>query len=267
MDDSLVKLIEKHARRLDEFGESLESLCNILLARKKLHRVVKYASDKISFSIDSLRELGLNNREVYATVDLLSNPSKYDVNEIPSLEVNNGTARVVGDIENLFNEYVREYENIFVKYYSIGYGGTFGPLHEGHKYILRKISNLAEVVYLGITSDDLARFKSPRVPPLIERKRQLEEYLKTIGDNFVVTVIYNPYGNAPTSKDMEAIVATPDTIGAVNEINRMRRLNNLPQLKVEFFDYLLAEDGKKISSSRIRRGEIDEHGNLKSPSF
>ncbi|MCD6575574.1 MAG: pantetheine-phosphate adenylyltransferase [Nanoarchaeota archaeon] len=148
------------------------------------------------------------------------------------------------------------------KYHAIGYGGTFGPLHDGHKYAIRHAAAVADVVHIGITSDGLAKFKSPSVPPLNERKKALEDYLRTIEGNFVVTVIYNPYGEAPSSKELEAIIATSGTLDAVREISRMRKLNGLPELKVEKLDYLLAEDGERISSTRIRRGEITPSGKL-----
>ncbi|TDA30589.1 MAG: phosphopantetheine adenylyltransferase, partial [Hadesarchaea archaeon] len=44
--------------------------------------------------------------------------------------------------------------------------------------------------------------------------------------------------------------------------NRIRRERGLRELQILEIPFVLAEDGKPISSTRIRRGEIDEHGKL-----
>jgi pantetheine-phosphate adenylyltransferase len=36
----------------------------------------------------------------------------------------------------------------------------------------------------------------------------------------------------------------------------------LKEIELVLVDYVLAEDGLPISSSRIKRGEIDEHGKV-----
>jgi pantetheine-phosphate adenylyltransferase len=46
------------------------------------------------------------------------------------------------------------------------------------------------------------------------------------------------------------------------EINNKRVLKGKKPLKILKISFVLAEDGKPISSTRINRKEIDENGNL-----
>lgn len=46
-------------------------------------------------------------------------------------------------------------------------------------------------------------------------------------------------------------------------INELRFENGLLPLVIVEIQLVLADDNKPISSTRIRRGEIDDHGNLK----
>jgi phosphopantetheine adenylyltransferase len=45
------------------------------------------------------------------------------------------------------------------------------------------------------------------------------------------------------------------------KINRLRKSKDMPQLKIIIVPLVEDKEGKVISSSRIREGEIDIHGN------
>ena len=47
--------------------------------------------------------------------------------------------------------------------------------------------------------------------------------------------------------------------------NAQREAKGFPPLEVVTIDYVMAEDGRPISSTRIREGEIDSEGRLKTP--
>ncbi|MFX1363060.1 MAG: phosphopantetheine adenylyltransferase, partial [Promethearchaeota archaeon] len=64
------------------------------------------------------------------------------------------------------------------------------------------------------------------------------------------------------SKEIEAIVATKESYERVEEINRIRILRKLAPVKIVLVPLAVAENEKPISSSRIRKGEIDSEGRL-----
>ncbi len=151
-----------------------------------------------------------------------------------------------------------------MRFRKIAVGGTFDHLHDGHLALLRKAFELGEKVYLGVCSDEMARSKGCDVQPLGQRLgRVLEAVFTEFGEERVeVTVIGDPYGPAIRDPELEAIVVSPETRGRAEEINRIRRERGLPELHIVEVPFVLAEDGKPISSSRIRKGEIDPHGKL-----
>ncbi len=144
-------------------------------------------------------------------------------------------------------------------------GGTFNSLHKGHKLILRKAFENAGKdgkVFIGLVSGDLLRNKV-KTKHLDIRKRELIKYLKQEGYNIpsVIVPITNKYGLS-LDEDFDAIVISPETERIAIEINKKRVLKGKRPLKIIKVPFVLAEDGKPISSTRINNNEIDENGNL-----
>jgi cytidyltransferase-like protein len=151
------------------------------------------------------------------------------------------------------------------KYSMVATGGTFGPLHAGHRRLLEKSFELGEVVVIGLTSDGFAR-REGKAPgrPYEKRKAELEAY---IGKNFpgrryTIAKLDDFFGPGIANREVEALVASPETGTRVSLANSLRARHGFPPLDLVVIDWVAAEDGKPISSTRIRKGEIDEEGRL-----
>ena len=55
---------------------------------------------------------------------------------------------------------------------------------------------------------------------------------------------------------------TPENHHRLESLNRNRTLNGLSSIISEIVDIINAKDGYPISSTRIKKGEIDSSGNL-----
>ena len=149
----------------------------------------------------------------------------------------------------------------------VALGGTFDPVHDGHRALFERAFEIGDVT-VGLTSDDLApktRNVDRYVRPFEDRKRELEAELARFaeerGREFEVRRLDEPTGIA-TEPGFDALVVSPETEDGAEAVNRIRRERGLDPLEVAVVDHVSAENGERISSTRIVRGEIDEHGRL-----
>ena len=149
------------------------------------------------------------------------------------------------------------------RYHTVATGGTFDRLHKGHEALLSKSFEVGERVVVGVTSDAFALREGKRPDqPFEERVRRLRQHLDGSypGRTYRLTKLDDYFGPGIASAEVEAIVVSSDTSKRVDLANRLRAEKGFPPLKVVTVEFVMAADGKPISSTRIRAGEIDEAG-------
>ena len=144
-------------------------------------------------------------------------------------------------------------------------GGTFNILHKGHKLLIDRafeVSGPDGIVFIGLASDILTKNKVD-VKPLEERKNNLEKYLfkKGVLNRTIIKPIDDKFGPS-IDGEFDAIVVSPETIKTAEEINFNREKKGKKPLEIVEIPFVLAKDGKIISSSRIINKEIDANGEI-----
>ncbi len=143
----------------------------------------------------------------------------------------------------------------------VALGGTFDILHDGHKALIRKAYDLGDVV-IGLTSDEMARQKGHFLHNYKARKQAITTFVRgEIGREPVIIKLDDSYGPSVRER-FDYIVVSPETLNTAKRINDVRKKSDLPSITIVVVDWVLAQDGKPISSTRIHGGEIDEHGVL-----
>lgn len=143
-------------------------------------------------------------------------------------------------------------------------GGTFNVIHEGHIALLSRAFAEGDEIYVGLTSDTMARaHRSVPVQGYDTRLKNLTEALSKLskGKPFHVFQIDDEFGPA-ARENYDVIVVSEETLKGAERVNIFRAAGGLKPLKIVVVDMVLAQ-GKPISSTRILRRQIDRGSNSK----
>lgn len=156
------------------------------------------------------------------------------------------------------------------KYHLVVCGGTFDLLHKGHKGFINNILDLSNNVVIGLTSDDYVLEHKPNknIASFEVRKEGIINFLKEIGAEKRVEIIkiddmYGPLLDPNFKAD--ALVVASDKKDVALEINLERKKRGIGSIEIFEIPIVKAEDGKKLSATRIRQGFLDRKGNLLLP--
>lgn len=143
-------------------------------------------------------------------------------------------------------------------------GGTFDLLHAGHKAFIKTAFNLASFVSIGMTTDEFNKNRNKETfQDQSTREKNLANYLaKQNFTNRSQAIFINDVFGISLNKDIDAIIVTSETAKNADIINKKRKQLNRSLLKIVRLPHLKGSDGKIISSTRIRNGEIDSEGRV-----
>ena len=151
------------------------------------------------------------------------------------------------------------------KFDLVAMGGTFDIIHKGHLALLSKAFSISSHVIIGLTSDELATKKGKKT--INSYKIRLSVLENTINAKFPnisfhISKLDNDFGPAVLEKEVQALVVSEETKKQGSVLNRLRTERNLPPADIITVPMVLASDGERISTTRIRNSEIDVDGNL-----
>ena len=147
----------------------------------------------------------------------------------------------------------------------VAMGGTFDVIHSGHMALLSKAFSISSKVIIGLSSDQLATKKGKNLANDYSKRLSL---LKSVIEKsfpnsaYEISKLENDFGPAVIEGSVKALVVSEETSNKGLLLNELRAERNLPPVKIVVVPMVLAEDGKSISTTRIKNSEIDDSGNL-----
>lgn len=144
-------------------------------------------------------------------------------------------------------------------------GGTFDIIHRGHLELLRESFSISTQVIIGLSSDELLEKKGKKF--LNNYSTRLKNLTKVIEQTFPnksyeISKLENDFGPAILEGKVNALVTSEETSYQGQILNKLRKEKNLPEVEIIIVPMVLAKDGKRISTTRIKNFEIDHEGNL-----
>ena len=153
------------------------------------------------------------------------------------------------------------------KFNLVATGGTFDCIHIGHIKLLSTAFDISNHVIIGLTSDRFVKRYKLNSNIKNNYLRRLFNLKKNISLNFkdahyTIVKLEDEFGPVIHSSQIQAIVVSEETLVKVKQINEIRISNYLNPLRVIVVEIAKSSDGKPISSTRIRNGEIDDKGKI-----
>ena len=147
----------------------------------------------------------------------------------------------------------------------VALGGTFDIIHKGHMALLSKSFEISEHAIIGLTGDELAQKMGKNLQNNYQKR--LETLESTIKKNFPnssysISQLKNDFGPAAIEGKLDALVVSEETSTKGEKLNKLRKEKELSQVQVIVVPMVLAEDGGRISTTRIKNSEIDPQGKL-----
>ena len=143
-------------------------------------------------------------------------------------------------------------------------GGTFDILHKGHYMLLQKAFEVGRQIIIGVSSDSYATRNHKKIVNNYNiRREKLKKFIDKNfkKSNYTVYQLDDFYGPTVLTRDIQAIIATESSLENCVKINSLRETKGMTPLEIILVPLVEDKEGKVISSTRIRDGEIDVNGN------
>jgi|TARA_B100001750_G_scaffold55425_1_gene43721 pantetheine-phosphate adenylyltransferase len=147
----------------------------------------------------------------------------------------------------------------------VALGGTFDIVHIGHIALLEKGFSISKKVIIGLTSDQFAKRKGKTLVHDFQKRVSILESVireKFPDSEFEIAKLENDFGPAVIEGYVEALVVSDETSSKGELLNKLRLEKNNSPVTIISVPMILAKDGKRISTTRIRNSEIDTQGNI-----
>ena len=151
-----------------------------------------------------------------------------------------------------------------MKFKKLILAGTFDHFHLGHQQFLRQSLAKTEFAFCGLTTDWVKKNKiyNPSLQPFSIRLKTIKKFLKenNLFKKVKLFPLNNPFGPTLSPLLLEALATTKESFARAKIVNQKRKEKGLKPLSLVLTNLVLTNDRKRLSSTRIRKGEINRQG-------
>jgi len=152
-----------------------------------------------------------------------------------------------------------------VQFRTVATGGTFDLLHRGHLELLARAFSVSSRVIIGLTSDDFAaRLGKTTFHNYIQRFQNLSALIgeRFPDGEFQISQLDDYFGPAALEAQVEALITSEGTAAQGRTLTDRRKERGIGPVRIVIVPMVLAGDGRRISSTRLKNSEIDFDGNM-----
>ncbi len=151
------------------------------------------------------------------------------------------------------------------QYSTVALGGTFDIIHKGHVALLTEAFSISSHAIIGLSGDDLALKKNKKM--INDYSKRLDSLTNLIkkkfpNSSYTISKLENDFGPAAIEGKVDALIVSEETSNKGEILNDLRKKRDIPPVEVVIVPMVLAEDGSRISTTRIKNSDIDTQGNL-----
>lgn len=148
----------------------------------------------------------------------------------------------------------------------VAVGGTFDHFHKGHQVLLEKAFTGGLEVIVGVTGEKMVGQKrlTCLILPYEKRVQELKNFLKKSRflNSTQIIKLSDFAGIAAQDPELKALIVTKETLFGGQRVNRLRVKKDLKPLILIEADFVTSQDGRYLSSARIREGKVNRQGQV-----
>ncbi|MFW9857047.1 MAG: pantetheine-phosphate adenylyltransferase [Candidatus Thorarchaeota archaeon] len=147
------------------------------------------------------------------------------------------------------------------QYVSVGMGGTFDRLHEGHKLFLDIAAYYGKIVHIGLTTSTYLDGSKKQYRELIQpyqvREKKIQDHLRNRQTKVNFSRLDSPGMDRKLAEqsDLAALVVSQETCSGAIAINDSRVKSHKNRLKIIICPTVTRPDGTLERSTRIRKDD------------
>lgn len=143
-------------------------------------------------------------------------------------------------------------------------GGTFDTIHAGHNALLDATFRTGNKVIIGLVSDKFALSRSKSAQDYGVRQRNLVAHIESRyrGAIYEIQGLDAEFGSMALDPKVEVLVVSAETESRAAALNAKRKSLGVKPVTVICVPLVMADDGERISSTRVRAGSINSDGRV-----